>query len=291
MPEMDECKDCLLGSLEKLKKQYALSKEQGIWLEKELDSYVSSIDETTKMPSIAAELHAILRKISGIKDPYKKEKEISNALALRMYDNLYAHCISSEDPWLEALKLSIAGNVMDYISVPDLYGKEEEYFNASLDKIFKHGIVTPAEVEKLRNTMAKAKNILFLGDNAGEIVMDKLFLRIVKHPNITYAVRGDYILNDVTLEDAEKIGIQKYARLISNGDNAPSTIIERTSKEFQQAYQEADLILSKGQGNFEGLMYTKDERIFFLLMAKCAVIATKLDVALKDIVVKQQSYK
>jgi uncharacterized protein with ATP-grasp and redox domains len=139
--------------------------------------------------------------------------------------------------------------------------------------------------------MSKAKNILILGDNAGEIVMDKLFLSIVKHPNITYAVRGDYILNDATLEDAEKIGIQNYARLISNGDNAPSTILERTSKEFQQAYQEADLILSKGQGNFEGLMYTKDERIFFLLMAKCAVIATKLNVDLKDIVVKQQSFK
>ncbi len=286
---MDECKDCLLGSLEKLKTQYALSEEQGIWLKTELDSYVSSIDETTKMPSIAAELHAILRKISGIKDPYKKEKEISNALALKMHDKLYAHCISSEDSWLEALKLSIAGNVMDYISVPDLYGKEEEYFNASLDKIFQHGIVTPAEVEKLRKAMAKAKNILFIGDNAGEIVMDKIFLRIINHPNITYAVRGDYILNDATLEDAEKIGIQKYAKLINNGDNAPSTILERTSAEFQQAFQEADLILSKGQGNFEGLMHTKDERIFFLLMAKCAVIATKLNVALKDIVVKQQS--
>jgi uncharacterized protein with ATP-grasp and redox domains len=136
--------------------------------------------------------------------------------------------------------------------------------------------------------MAKAKNILFLGDNAGEIVMDKIFLQIINHPNLTYAVRGDYILNDATLEDAKNIGIHKYAKLISNGDNAPSTILERTSAEFQQAFQDADLILSKGQGNFEGLMDTKDDRIFFLLMAKCAVIATKLNVALKDIVVKQQ---
>jgi damage-control phosphatase, subfamily I len=284
---MERCKQCLLGSIKQLEKQYALSKKQMDWLQEKLDAYISGIKDTTKMPTIAAELHQILREVSGINNPYKKEKDISNTVALKMYDSLLEKTISSKDPWLEALKLSIAGNIMDYVSVPNLSGNEEKYFLETLEKLFHSGIVSN-DIEKLRNAISKANNILFLGDNAGEIVMDKLFLRILQHTNITYVVRGDYILNDVTFEDAKLVGIDKYAQILSNGNNAPSTIIEHTSNEFKGAYKKADIIISKGQGNYEGLMNEKDNRIFFLLMAKCEVIAEKLNVKLKDVVVKQQ---
>jgi len=285
---MERCKQCLLGSIKQLEKQYALSKKQMDWLQEKLDAYISGISNTTKMPTIAAELHQILREVSGINNPYKKEKDISNTVALKMYDSLLEKTLSSEDPWLEALKLSIAGNIMDYVSVPNLSGNEEKYFLETLEKLFHSGIVSN-DIENLRKAISKANNILFLGDNAGEIVMDKLFLHILQHPNITYVVRGDYILNDVTFEDAKLIGIDKYAQILSNGDNAPSTIIEHTSNEFKKAYATADIIISKGQGNYEGLMNEKDNRIFFLLMAKCDVIAEKLNVNIKDIVVKQQT--
>lgn len=285
---MERCKQCLLDSIKQLEKQYALSKEQMDWLQEKLDAYISGIKDTTKMPTIAAELHQILREVSGINNPYKQEKDISNTVALKMYDSLLEKTLSSKDPWLEALKLSIAGNIMDYVSVPNLSGNEEKYFLETLEKLFHSGIVSN-DIEKLRNVISKANNILFLGDNAGEIVMDKLFLHILQHPNITYVVRGDYILNDVTFEDAKLVGIDKYAQILSNGNNAPSTIIEHTSNEFKEAYKKADIIISKGQGNYEGLMNEKDNRIFFLLMAKCEVIAEKLNVNIKDIVVKQQT--
>ena len=100
----------------------------------------------------------------------------------------------------------------------------------------------------------------------------------MKHPNVTFAVRGAPALNDVTLEDAYQVEMDKVARVISNGNDVASTIVKECSSEFQEIFQEADLIISKGQGNLEGLIYQNDPRIFFLLVAKCDVIAQLLGV-------------
>jgi uncharacterized protein with ATP-grasp and redox domains len=133
--------------------------------------------------------------------------------------------------------------------------------------------------------MINAKNILYLGDNAGEIVMDKLFLETIKHQNVYYAVRGMPVINDVTIEDAKYVGIDKFAKIISNGYDSPSTILDKCSEEFINIYNKADLIISKGQGNLEGLINVKNEKIFFLLMVKCGVIGDELGVKKGDFVV------
>ena len=132
--------------------------------------------------------------------------------------------------------------------------------------------------EKLRRKVYEAKTILYLGDNAGEIVFDRLFIETMLPKRIIFAVKEGPILNDATLADALEVEMDKHAMLISNGSNAPSTILSTCSNEFLNIYKSADLIISKGQGNLEGLMNEKDERIFFLFMAKCEPIAELLNV-------------
>lgn len=126
--------------------------------------------------------------------------------------------------------------------------------------------------------IASANLILYLGDNAGEIVFDKLFIETINHPNLVYVVRGAPVINDATMEDAEYIGMSSITKVISNEYKAPSTIPYKSGKIFQGYFEEADLIISKGQGNLEGLLPLNDGRIFYLLMVKCFVIAEFLKV-------------
>jgi uncharacterized protein with ATP-grasp and redox domains len=141
--------------------------------------------------------------------------------------------------------------------------------------------------DELFKQINKAKSILYLGDNAGEIVFDKLFIETMQHKNVTYAVRGRPVINDVTFDDAQQVKMHQVATVISNGYDAPSTLIEHCSDEFQEAYLKAELVISKGQGNFEGLMDSRHNNLFFLLMAKCSPMAELLGVKKGNIVVNQ----
>ena len=126
---------------------------------------------------------------------------------------------------------------------------------------------------KLREELKKAGKVLYIGDNAGEIVFDKLFIREIAHHDLTYSVRGAPVINDATMEDAEYTGLTSMVKVISSEYDAPSTILEKSGEEFRTHFEKADVIISKGQGNLEGLIGESDPRIFFLLMVKCEVMA------------------
>ena len=119
--------------------------------------------------------------------------------------------------------------------------------------------------------------------------MDKLFIKTIKHPNLIYVVRGAPVINDATMEDAEYVGMSNAAKVISNGYDAASTIPSKSSKEFQKYFEKSDLIISKGQGNLEGLFPLNDDCLFFLLMVKCDVIAEFLNVKKESFVVYNPS--
>jgi uncharacterized protein with ATP-grasp and redox domains len=143
---------------------------------------------------------------------------------------------------------------------------------------------------QLKEKIAQAKSILYLGDNAGEIVFDRLFLETIHHPNVTFVVRGGATINDATMEDVQTVGMQHVANVITNGFDAPSTVLERSSEEFRRHFAKSDLIISKGQGNLEGLYSLRDKRIFFLLMAKCDVIAGFIGATKGSCIVYNESY-
>ena len=212
---------------------------------------------------------------------YQKEKSHANELLLNQYSYWKKVVHESNNPFYTAAKLSVVGNIIDYgahSTKSDLSVQIHDCFQKEL-KI--------NQTKDLQDKVRNAGNILFLGDNAGEIVFDKLFIEIMNHPNVIYAVRGKPVINDVTIKDAEQVGMDSLCKIISNGFDAPSTLLAFSSNEFVSAFNDADLIISKGQGNFEGLMDGKHPNIFFMLMAKCVPMAELLHVNKGDMVVME----
>lgn len=222
-------------------------------------------------PDCAREIQSLYRSFVNDPDPYRKAKRESNDAAMEMYVDLVKRVKSSVDSFDTALKLAIAGNIIDFAVHDncDLQGTVDRVLCSSL--AIDHS-------EQLKTALRKAKKVLYIGDNAGEIVFDRLFISQIAHPGLIFSVRGGPAINDATMEDAHYTGMTSVTRVISSGHDAPTTIVSQSGEEFQKEYREADLIIAKGQGNLEGLFGQNDSRIFFLLMAKCDVIAGYLKV-------------
>jgi uncharacterized protein with ATP-grasp and redox domains len=218
-----------------------------------------------------------VRKITGVDDPYKKIKESNIQEAISLYPELKEIIRKSDNKLLTAIRIAIAGNVID-LGV----GKE---FNIVEDvrKILKQefGIF---DFNEFQTHLEKANSILYIGDNAGESVFDKILIEELKKP-VTYVVRDIPVINDVTYEDAVASGIDKVAEIISSGSSAPAVIPELCDENFMEKFNAADMVISKGQGNYEGLSNV-ERSVFFLLKAKCHVIANDLNVKENDIILK-----
>ncbi len=231
-------------------------------------------------PHMALKIHRLVREIGDDVDPYKGLKDKYNKFAMEMYPELQEKVRQSEDPFGTAVRLAIAGNIIDFGVISELGHKKV------LDTIDK-ALEAPLAInymEDLREGLAGARDILYLGDNTGEIVFDKLLLKELPRAKVTFAVRGKPILNDATMEDADLVGITSYVKTIDNGSDAPGTILELCSPEFREAFRKADLIIAKGQGNYETLSQVK-ANIYFLLMAKCPVIAQDIGCRVGDMLV------
>ena len=279
----DECFICQLKALEKRLEKYEIPLKKRTPLVSEFLQKISTIDfEKSYSPEFTSNILNLLKKSSEVEDPYLPEKTTGNHEMQARYGEFKKMVWQSVNPFDTALRLAVAGNIIDF-GPTDIFDVE-----ATIEKVLKSDFAINHS-EQLRQKIENAETILYLGDNAGEIVMDKLFLETINHPNVWFAVRAKPVLNDVTIKEAEEVGIGNVARIISNGDDAPSTLLHRVSPEFKKIYQKADLIISKGMGNFEGLMFETDPRLFFLLMIKCPVIGRKIGAEKGEFVVKHNS--
>jgi uncharacterized protein with ATP-grasp and redox domains len=240
-----------------------------------------SFDDTP--PSIGRDVHGIVKTLTGDKDPYCKAKRDSNTLALKLIPSLRGYIKDSLDPFETALRLAIAGNIIDYGQGDKI---DEEKIKNSISQCLNQPIERDS-VEDLKKELSRASNILYLADNAGEIVFDRLLIDELKQYPVSLAVRGKPIINDALREDAAIAGIDKLIEVIDNGADIPGTIIEECSQEFRERFFESDLIISKGQGNYETLSNTH-KKIFFLLKVKCPVIARDIGCREGDIVLKKK---
>jgi len=237
-------------------------------------------------PEIARLGYALLKKISPRGDPYKDIKQKSNRIALRLLGKLRNKVNHSQDRLLTALELAIAGNIIDFGVKNNLNVKAElkKILAQEHKSIHKKSIFHYSE---FRRALKGVRNILYLADNAGEVVFDRVLIEEIKkeYPDkdIYYVVKAKPIINDALVEDAKACGIDKVAQVISNGTDAPGTIFALCSKEFKQIYKSADMAISKGQGNFESLSNEK-RPIFFLFMVKCPVVAKETGCKMGDIV-------
>lgn len=226
-------------------------------------------------PEIARFGYKLLRTITPDRDPYRAIKQKSNRYALRLSGGLRDKIRRSKDRLLTALELAIAGNVIDFGAKNNLNVKEElkRILAGKSGDIRKRSSFHYSEFKK---ALKSAKNILYLSDNAGEVVFDRVLVEEIKkaypEKEINYAVKAMPVINDALLEDAKDCGIDELARVITNGTDAPGTVLALCSKEFKRIYKSADMIISKGQGNFESLSGEK-RPIFFLFMVKCPVVA------------------
>jgi len=237
-------------------------------------------------PEIARIGYKLLRAVSSNGDPYQAIKQKSNRIALRLLGRLRNKVNHSKDRLLTAIELAVAGNIIDFGVKNNLNIKEElKKILAEENKVIhKQSIFHYAE---FRQALRKARDILYLADNAGEVVFDRILIEEIKkaYPDkkLYYAVKEKPVINDALFEDAKVCGIDKVVQVISNGTDAPGTILALCSKEFKQIYKRADMIISKGQGNFESLSNEK-RPIFFLFMVKCPVVAKETDCKMGNIV-------
>jgi hypothetical protein len=241
------------------------SDEKKIWqILNEVSLSIPKIPMDVTAPEIGREVQRIISRMTGVKDPYKKIKRQYIRQALSLYPGMKKLIDSSDDRLMTAIRLSIAGNVIDFGANPDFD------LNKDIETILNQELAVN-HYREFCQVLDKARKILYLADNAGETVFDRLLIEELHKP-VVYVVREEPVINDATREDALLSGIDEVAEILSSGCDAPGNILKFCSNEFIKVYRSADLIISKGQGNYEGLS-EEDRPLFFLLKAKCRVIA------------------
>ena len=270
-----DCQPCFLKQALATTRRVTDSEEVQARVLKRVLEILSRLDYRLPPPLIAHSVYRAISEVTECADPYREIKERSNRIALDFYTWARETVEKSDSPLDTAMRLAIAANVVDF-------GIDVKFdLKESLMNVLERGLDVD-ESGAFKEALSAAGTLLYIGDNAGEIVFDKLFLELIArfHPSLikTFAVRGGAAINDVTLLDAESVRMDEVAAVVSTGFAAPGTIIKRSSKEFQSLFRRSDLIIAKGQGNYESLSLEENGNIFFLLRAKCHVIARDLNV-------------
>lgn len=224
-------------------------------------------------------------------NPYREIKSYYNRELMNIADNIRILINESDDKFNAALKIAITANLIDFAASHTF---DEKMLLEKINTINEQNMPID-DSKKLYEKLKTAKTLLYLGDNCGEIVIDKIFIEYINvaFPNIKvyFGVRGKPIVNDVTIEDANMVQMQEAAEVISNGDGSLGTVIEKTSTVFRDVFYRADVIIAKGQGNYESLSEIDRSAVFFLFMAKCDAVASSLNVANLSIVCAEYKNK
>ncbi|MBN1518311.1 DUF89 family protein [Candidatus Sumerlaeota bacterium] len=229
--------------------------------------WACELDMNQPAPIVGQRLHRRLREIIGSDDLYREAKERQNSMAMRLLDELRAEVQAAADPLAMAARLAIAGNVIDMGVNGNV---TEAHVREAIHQVLHESFM--GDEDLFRQAAANARRILYLADNAGEIAFDRLLIEQLSPERVIVAVRGAPVLNDATLADARAVGLHEIVELIDNGSDAPGTLLDDCSPEFKRRFAEADLIIAKGQGNYETLSDVP-ARIFFLFKVKCPVVA------------------
>lgn len=265
-----DCLPCLLKQTLNAARKAGAAYELQAQLVKSAAIMLADCRPDVSAPELCRDIHAMVRSACRVCDPYAAEKEAEIKMAQELLPALIGLCPSQQDPLAHAVHIAAAGNlidaaVYDHISAGML--AEELKLPFGID-----------QTAALREELENASLVLMIGDNAGEAVFDTAILRLLRGKKLVYAVRSQPVLNDVTMADAQAAGVGQYAQIVSSGCPAPGCLIDECTEEFRQLFYRADVVIAKGQGNFEALSQA-DRRVYLLLKAKCASIAGHLGVA------------
>lgn len=234
-------------------------------------------------PVMGQLIHRRIRELTGLADPYLAAKRQANEFALRLYPDLKRRIERAGDSFGLAVMLAMAGNIVD-LGVKSQLSDEEVHaaIAAALETV-----PDCAAIDDLRQAVATAQDILYLADNAGEIVFDRLLIERLPTEKVTLAVKGAPIINDALRADAEAAGLTRLVEVIDNGSDVPGTVLNACSASFRGRFDAADLVIAKGQGNYETLGERSRGNVFFLLKVKCGVIARDTGCDLGQMVIRR----
>ena len=281
----DKCLPCVVNQV--IKVANIVNLENKDELLRNVFSYLSKINFEVTTPEIIGDIFDMIKIQTNNPDPYKETRNYYNKLFLELLPDFEKKIEQFEDPFRLTVKYAIIGNIIDFNPIhntllEDIYDYFEKVEQLELEI---------DDIQLLKEDILKAKTLLYLGDNCGEICMDKLLLKKIKdmNPEITlfFGVRGKPVINDSIAEDAYFVGIDEYAEVIDNGDSSLGTVLNQTSSIFKEVYNKVDVIISKGQANYESLS-EESKNIYFLLITKCDVIANDIGIHEKKMVCMNQ---
>jgi uncharacterized protein with ATP-grasp and redox domains len=280
-----DCRPCLIKQMETTARAAGASEEK---VRDVASSVLSEMDrlwnDGLSPPAVSAPLYHLTGHMCGEEDPFRPMKVKYTQEALRLLPEIERRVSDAADPFEAAVRISIAGNIIDF-------GTGIHAGGIALEETLDEFLVKPFfedSVAQLRNRVSGADTILYIGDNAGETVFDRPLLGQLAGSRVFYAAKGGAIINDATVDDAKLAGVHHQSKVISTGSREPGTILEKCSEEFGELFNEADLIIAKGQGNFETLTeLSPDGRVFMLFTVKCPVAADYLGASMRDMVVMQ----
>ena len=231
---------------------------------------------------IGTEVHRNIKELTGNNDPYSRERETSNDIALEFLPQVEG-VLGDGKNLKNYIKVAIAGNVLDFGAL----GLEIDMESLIVNTMEKNPTLDHSN--ELEKELKNSKTVLYLADNIGEIVFDKIFIEKIKEYDVevTVALKEKPILNDACINDALKIGLNQVAKLTSTGTDSIGIIEGDVSTEFMEIFNKSDMIIAKGLGNYEGLgeMDLMDKPVFCLLNAKCRPVAREIGVELGDNVI------
>ena len=282
------CINCILNQVAKISKMKNLGDEKFVLL-KDVLKTLSTEDYSKTSPEVYGNIWKQIVEYFDGEDIYKDIKAQYNAKFLTYVPEIEKAINKSENPLRMALATAIQGNLLD-LAITRNFSLED--LLSAIEKI-EH---TPFGIDDSKVLLDKIKSsnkILYVGDNCGEIVFDRVFIETIKkyYPNldIYYVVRGFSAVNDILLEDALQVGMDKFATIIENGDTSLGTVLDRCTDELNTLYNDVDLVIAKGQGNFESLSEKPRENLFYLLLTKCKLIADAFNVDTMSIVCAKAS--
>jgi len=280
MKPQSQCRDCFLRQADDAATRIGLNEAHSSELIAAVKELLDSLPAGTPPPITASQVHATVRKIGLNPDPYRNAKAEATDHALSLYPRLKQRINMANNPLETAIRIAIAGNIID-LGVADEYDLE-----ASIERVL---AIEPAinDIEPLREAIAGADSILYLADNAGETVLDRLLIEQLDKP-VTYAVKSGPAVNDATVADALAAGLDRCCEIVPYGGATLGTLLDQATPELHQQFDTAPLIIAKGMANYESLCGSRSG-LFFLLQTKCAVVADHLGVKEKSIIIKQDS--
>jgi len=242
---------------------------------------LGEMDLRQSPPVMAQRIHRRIRELTGQDDPYRDVKDRFNRLGLELYPTFQEWVRDSDNPVETAVRLAVAGNVIDC-------GARSPLDEAEVHGAVRHALTAPLDgnLNAFCRAVSGANDVLYVMDNAGEIVFDRVLIEQLPRGRVTAVVRGFPVLNDATMIDAEVAGLTELVEVIDTGSDAPGVLLDDCSSAFRQRFDEAELVIAKGQGNYETLSEV-DKDVYFLLKAKCPVIARDLACPVDSLLVQR----